>query len=173
MDHRRFLALLLPTEPSLRAYLLSATGDRHATEDLLQEVSAILWEKFGEYDPQRRFLNWALGVARLEVLKWRHQHARRREVLSPETLELLGQSASERTEPSDPLGEALRKCLEKLGDSAQRVVRMKYFDKLKIHDVASRLNRRTGAIEMMLVRSRRALRHCLEKQQATEMEWST
>jgi RNA polymerase sigma-70 factor (ECF subfamily) len=166
MDPRRFMSAFLPAERSLRAYLLSATGDPHAADDLLQEVAAVLWEKFAEFDARRRFTTWALGVARLEVLKWRRQQARRREVLSPETIDLLSRTSSEHVETSDDFTHLLRRCLAKLSDAARRAIRLKYFERLKIHQVATRMDRRTPAVEMLLVRSRRALRRCFEQQQA-------
>ena len=94
-DHRRFLRHFLPAEPLLRSYLLAATGDVHAADDLLQEVSSVLWEKLDQYDEARPFRAWALGIARLEVLKWRQRLARSREALSGDTLGALAEAAAE------------------------------------------------------------------------------
>ena len=49
-DHRTFLKHFLPTAHVLKAYLLAATGDMHAADDLLQEVSSVLWEKLDQYE---------------------------------------------------------------------------------------------------------------------------
>jgi DNA-directed RNA polymerase specialized sigma24 family protein len=68
-DHRSFLRQFLPHEGLLRAYLRAGTRDPNEAEELLQEVSALLWEKFDSYDPSRPFSAWALGFARLQILK--------------------------------------------------------------------------------------------------------
>ena len=81
-----FLAEFLRVERLLAAHLVSATGDVHAAEDLLQAVASILWEKRAEYDVSRPFAAWALGVANLEVLKWRQRAARSREALSEDSM---------------------------------------------------------------------------------------
>ena len=54
----------------LATYLLAATGDPHAAEDLLQGVAATLWQELADYDQTRPFGAWAVGVARLKVLRW-------------------------------------------------------------------------------------------------------
>ena len=80
LECQEFLNRFLREERFLAAYLLSATGNFHASEDLLQTVARILWEKLADYDEARPFGAWALGVAHLEVLKWRQQAARSREL---------------------------------------------------------------------------------------------
>ena len=59
----------------LRGFLLAATGCPHQAEDLLQNVACVLHVKFSMYEASRPFGPWALGIARLEVLKWRQQRA--------------------------------------------------------------------------------------------------
>ena len=94
LEHQEFLGRFLREERLLAAYLLSATGNFHAAEDLLQTVARILWEKLADYDEARPFGAWALGVAHLEVLKWRQQAARSREVLSDDSMRLLSETAA-------------------------------------------------------------------------------
>ena len=86
LEYQAFLKLFLGAERSLRAYLLGATGDVHAADDLLQSVACILLEKLANYDENRPFGGWMFGVARLEVLKWRQQAGRSREVFSEQSM---------------------------------------------------------------------------------------
>jgi RNA polymerase sigma-70 factor (ECF subfamily) len=166
LDHRRFLRHFLPAESVLRAYLLAATGDMHAADDLLQEVSSVLCEKFGEYDEERPFRAWAMGVARLEVLKWRQRLARSRETLSVETLGVLADAAEEHAGEIDERLLHLRHCVEALRERIREVLRLRYWQALPIRQVAERLGRSVAAIEMTLVRARRGLRRCVEKRLA-------
>ena len=166
VDHRRFLRHFLPAESVLKAYLLAATGDMHAADDLLQEVSSVLWEKFGQYDEQRPFRPWALGVARLEVLKWRQRLARSRETLSAETVGVLADAAAEHGGEIDERLVHLRQCVEGLKERTREVLRLRYWRALPIRQVAERLGKSVAAIEMTLVRARRGLRRCVEKKLA-------
>jgi RNA polymerase sigma-70 factor (ECF subfamily) len=166
MDQRLFLKHFLQEELLLRSYLLASTGDAHAAEDLLQEVAGVLWEKFRQYDPSRPFRPWALGVARLEVLKWRQRLARRREVLSEQALEFLSDAAADLGPELDRREAFLRDCLRALKQRAQQVLEMRYGQGLSVREMAARLQRSVEAVEMMLVRIRRALRDCIERKLA-------
>lgn len=163
MDHRLFLRHFLATEAVLRSYLLAATGDMHAADDLLQEVSSVLWEKFGQYDASRPFGRWALGIARLEVLKWRQRLARSREVLSEETVRMLADTVAEEAGEVDERKTHLRRCLEKVQQRTRQVLELRYWQALPIKQIAERLGKSVAAIEMVLVRARRALRRCVER----------
>lgn len=168
MDHRRFLKHFIPATAFLRAYLLAATGRPSEAEDLLQEVSSVLWEKFDRYDEARPFRAWATGVARLEVLKWRQKHARDRLVLSEEAVSLLADAALEASDLAAERAAHLPGCLAQLGEGAREIVALRYSEGLKVQDVAARLGRSTAAVEMTLTRTRRALKECVDRKLSGE-----
>jgi RNA polymerase sigma-70 factor (ECF subfamily) len=163
LKEQEFLAEFLHVERSLAAYLLSATGDVHAADDLLQVVATVLWEKRGQYDVSRPYRAWAMGIARLEVLKWRQRTARSREVLSEESMRLLSETAVQNASAIDERYFLLAECVKSLGGKARKVLQMKYVEGRKIREIADRLAKSVAAIEMTLVRSRRDLRDCVER----------
>ncbi|MDP6637131.1 MAG: sigma-70 family RNA polymerase sigma factor [Phycisphaerae bacterium] len=162
LDHRMFMKDFLAAEAVLKGYLLSACGDLNAADELLGEVSSVLWEKFDKYDPERPFQAWALGVARLELLKWRQSLARGREVLSPEAIDALADTAGQCSVEIDERLAHLRNCLQSVGASTRRVLRLRYWRRLKVGQIARQVGKSTAAIEMTLVRARRGLRDCVE-----------
>lgn len=163
MDHRRFLKHFLEEQGVLKAYLISATSDLHVADDLLQEVSSALWESFSDYDESRPFRPWALGVARNMVLRWRRQQGRLRSVLSDEMVRLLADVADSEGEGADLRRAHLRGCLENLGDHLREVLRLRYLEGTAIPELAHRVRKTVAAVEMILVRGRRALRECVER----------
>jgi len=165
-DHRLFLKHFLPAEAVVKAYLLSATGDMRTADDLLQEVSGVLWEKFDRYDADRSFRPWALGVARLEVLKWRQGLARSREVLSAEAVEALMDAAAEHADDADERLVHLRDCVRAVSGTTRQMLRLRYWEVLAVRQIAEQLSKTVSAIEMALVRARRGLRECIEKKLA-------
>ena len=158
MCHGDFLKHFLESEGFLKAYLLAASGDPHAAEDLFQEVWAVLWELSDRYDPARPFRAWATGVARVQVLKWRQRLARSREVLSVETISVLADTAAEQTTEGEADREALESCLLDLEEPMREVLRLRYAESLPVARIAERIGKSVGAVEMALVRGRRALR---------------
>lgn len=172
MDHRKFLKLFLESEAILRAFLLAATCNPTEAEDLLQEISALLWERFGEYDDQRSFRAWAMGFARMEVLKWRQRIARSRLILSEEAVKALADSAGEMAPEPDPRHLELTQCVGRLDEPVKELLRLRYVECLSVARIAELTGKTIGAIEMALVRTRRALRDCVSRKvlEAGELE---
>jgi RNA polymerase sigma-70 factor (ECF subfamily) len=166
MEREEFLKSFVREQRLLAAYLFSATRDPNTAEDLLQTVATVLWQKLADYDQSRPFGAWAVGVAHLEVLKWRQQVARSREVLSEESMRLLSETAAQHAAEVDERYHFLAGCLKALGSTARRVLEMKYAEGRKIHEIAGCIQKSVSAIEMILVRSRRALRDCIERKMA-------
>lgn len=169
--HHRFLRLYGPVQANLRAFLHAAVRDPHETDDLTQQVSAVLWRKFDQYDEGRPFAGWAIGIARMELLKWRDRSARQRRTgsLSDEAVAALADAAASAAVDPAPLpseadeeSAALKGCIEKLAPAARQAVQMKYRDGLPIRDIAATQGREVPAVEMALVRARRVLRQCVE-----------
>jgi len=146
----------------VRAYVYSVTRGHRETEDVIQEVWRVACQKIGDFDDSRPFRPWILGITRLQLLKWRQSQARSREVLAPDVLDLLAETAETCREELDLRGQYLRECLKRLPDNGRRILQMKYFDEMKIGDVAARLRKSVAAVEMALVRLRRMLRTCVD-----------
>jgi RNA polymerase sigma-70 factor (ECF subfamily) len=163
MDHRRFLQHFVANERLLTGYLLAATGDFHEAEDLLQEVSVALWESFDRYDEGRPFHSWALGIARHKVLDWRGRKGRRERVLSLEVLDAVERIDVEEAVLFAERRPLLQQCMETLPSHLRELVEMRYGDGLHLEEVASRVQKSVGAVQMIFVRIRRALRDCVDR----------
>src|SRR5262249_18874370 len=51
----------------LFGYIYSLVRDLDDADDLFQQTSLVLWDKFDRYDEGKSFAAWACGVARFEV----------------------------------------------------------------------------------------------------------
>lgn len=147
----------------VRAYVHSITCGHRETEDVIQDVWRITCQKIGDYDRNRPFRSWVMGITRLELLKWRQKLARSREVLAPDVMDLLADTAEEYREEIDMRSQYLRDCLAHLPAHSKDIMQMKYFRTMKIEEIARRIKKKTAAVEMALVRVRRSLRACIEE----------
>jgi RNA polymerase sigma-70 factor (ECF subfamily) len=166
--HARFLALHMAHQGPLFGYLLGAVHDFQAAEDLLQQVTLILWRKFGEFRPGAPWLPWALGIARREVA--RHFRGRSRRAVSL-TMEILDGVAATYVEEANPIADRRRilaRCLEKLPPFHRNLVRLRYEAGRSLDDLASSMKRTVAAVNMILVRIRRALLDCTHRAVARE-----
>ncbi len=161
-----FSAQFVQAERSIRALLLSATGDMNLVDDLIQNVAVALWKKWPEYNPERPFRAWALGVARIEILRWRRSAARNRIVLDVQMLDQLVGAADRVAEEGDQSLAMLAECLDGVQGDAREILKLKYSGGMRSCQIAEKMGKRVGAVEMILTRTRRALRECIKRKLA-------
>lgn len=153
-------------QPTVAAFIGSLLTDFHQAEDVLHQVAVILVRKFADYDRQQPFVAWAIGIARLEVLKHRRQFATDRHQFDEA---LIGQVAAEYTRIADELDErrqALHECLAQLHGRSQEALRLRYVEGLKPLAIATQLRMAASAARVLLHRARTVLRECIERRLA-------
>ncbi|VTS07133.1 sigma factor : Probable extracytoplasmic function alternative sigma factor OS=Planctomyces maris DSM 8797 GN=PM8797T_24656 PE=4 SV=1: Sigma70_r2 [Tuwongella immobilis] len=159
-----FATLIQAHSDWLRGYLVALVRDVHHAEDLFQQTSFILWNKFDQYDPQRSFFAWACGVARGEALNFLRTQSRQRLVFSDEVANQLAEAfeASSHNE-FEQRRAALELCLTRLPDDERSLVRECYADSEGVHRVAQRDDRSTQSVYNSLRRIRRKLLDCIQR----------
>jgi hypothetical protein len=60
---RGFLSQFLKAERRIFAYILALSPRRSDAEDLFQEASMVMWEKFDEANPPEDFVAWGCRIA--------------------------------------------------------------------------------------------------------------
>ena len=98
-NHERFTRLLLEAEPVMLRSVLVMVPNRTDARDILQETAVALWRQFDSYDPQRPFVNWAMGFARIETRRFLAR-AQRRAQLSEKAMAWSRRCGWRRTSPS-------------------------------------------------------------------------
>jgi len=162
-SHRRFLELHLAHQKALFAFLLAGSRDYAHAEDLLQKVSLVLWEKFPEYDPALSYPAWAFGIARRQ-LALHFRESRRRELsLPPELIEEIGLGIEEEADRHAAESRALAACVDKLPPHSRELLRERYAEGTPLTDLARRLDQSLAALNMKLVRIRKALLDCTRR----------
>lgn len=169
-DQSDFLGRFLPVQPMLRGYLLTLTRNHAEADDLLQEVAAVLWRKFEEFDASRDFTAWAMGMARIQALRWRRSVARSRVILSEETIARLAETACAEAEESAGTERrpSLATCLDKLPPLHREIVQLRFTHDQPLAAIGASLGKSEQAVQMLMVRIRRWLKECIEKTLATE-----
>ena len=168
-DQSEFLKLFLKVQPAVRSYLLSLLRNAVDADDVFQEVSLVLWEKFGEYDDQYPFLNWAFGIARNHVARWRRSAPRTRAWLPPEVEEKLAVTYAELEDELAPRRTALRNCVDKLGAHARELLSLRYEKLWSLQQIAQARGMTLNAVNKALGKIRKALAECAGGTRMEEM----
>lgn len=156
------------SQAAISAYISANVSDAHHAEDLVQEVAQVVAEKYAEYDSDRSFTSWALGIARNRILKYYNTQARDRLVFSEAALGRLADALEKAEEQSEPRREALRLCLKKIAGRRREAIDLRYRDGARVTDIAEQFATSPTAVSVMLFRVRKSLLECVLRQIATE-----
>jgi RNA polymerase sigma-70 factor, ECF subfamily len=168
---QQFVRLLSQNERCLKGYILSLVPNLADTEQIVQETNLRLWEQFGKFDPEvGPFAAWARAIAHFQILTFRKKAGRERVIFNSEILAALAERATIRTPQLADRQEAVIDCVNKLPDRSRELVRLYYFDEMKIRTAAEKLGRSVAAIEKAIVRVRRILYECVNSALEREQE---
>ena len=167
---KAFLDLFLKAERRIFAYIFTLLPHRADAEDLLQEVSKRMWEKFDEDHPPANFVAWGCRIAYFQVQEHRRSRRRQRIIFSDEVLERLAGTMAERASVLrlDERGEALACCLGKLVPHDRALLSERLKDGATVHSAAEQLGRSVDAAYKALARIRKALHDCVARTLAAE-----
>ncbi|MEO0476666.1 MAG: sigma-70 family RNA polymerase sigma factor [Planctomycetota bacterium] len=147
---------------SVKAFIHASVFDAHDREDVLQSTVQYLIEHFADYDPQRPFIAWAIGIARYRILDYRHKKASRKRELGGEALQMLSAAFAEHTPELEPRSEAMKQCLQMLNTKQLGIISRKYFDGCSMNTIADEFGMKPNTVAVMVRRIRLALGKCIE-----------
>jgi len=166
--HAAFLRLYTRHQYRILAYIFTLVPNRSDAEDLLQETSMLLWEKFDQFEPGTDFTAWACRVAFLKVSDYRRQFVRAKLVLSNELLESIAARAIELAPHLDQRRRALNDCLKRLEERDRLMILARYEPGGSVDRAARTCGRSLQATYKALYRIRKALFDCVSLRVAEE-----
>jgi RNA polymerase sigma-70 factor (ECF subfamily) len=167
---KRFLRLFLQNERRLYAYIFTLMPNRADAEDVLQEASLVMWDKFDDEHPPADFAAWGCRIAYFKVLDFCKKRQRSRVVFSQVMLERLSETAVEQAGALqlDERREALTVCIEKLRPRDRELLAHRFADGGSIQSAAALDGRSIDAVYKALAKIRQILFDCVTRTLATE-----
>jgi RNA polymerase sigma-70 factor (ECF subfamily) len=164
-----FAALLRHHQNQLFGYIYSLIRDLDDADDLFQQTSLVLWDKFALFDASKSFIAWACGVARFEVSNFLRSRSRQRLLFSDDLAMIL---IDAHEELGDELLEerrtALAECMKRLRPRDQQLLDACYGRSARIPEVAQGWGRSSQSVHNSLRRIRRTLFECVNRSLAHE-----
>lgn len=160
---RQMTALWLKSCPTVTAYIASVIRDRHHVEDLVQEVAFTISDQVDKFDSTRPFLPWALGIARIRILKYLRTRKRDRHVFDDGLLDQLAVIHEKQADESSARKAALHDCMKRLSPDRRELLENRYFKDVAVKEIATSVDRTEGAVSMLLLRIRQQLAICIRK----------
>lgn len=168
--HELFLRLFLRNERRLYAYIMTLLPHHADADDILQEASLVMWDKFDENNPPDDFAAWACRIAYYKVLYFLKKNRRSRVHFSQTMLERIGETAVVQADPLqlDERHEALSDCVEKLSLRDRNLLVLRYADGATTQSTAAQVGRSVEAVYKSLSKIRHALFECVTRALARE-----
>lgn len=167
--HHLFLRTFTAHEPAIRAHVRRLVPTRADADDVMQEVSVVLWEKFADFREDADFRAWAFGVARYEVLAWLRDKGRDRLVLDEEIVTRLAEETAVDEPRLERQREALEACMARVAPEQRALLMQAYQPGSRIQDVALGSGRTVEGFYQWLHRMRRTLLDCIRRALAKEV----
>jgi RNA polymerase sigma-70 factor (ECF subfamily) len=162
-----FVGRMMAVQPRMRAYVRMMIYNPSDVNDILQEVAAVGWQKYGQFDPTRSFDAWVMGIVRNCVLEYMREQGKRACPLSNEAIELLESEAVEASSSASHLDDALENCLGKLAADDHLLVRTRFETTETNRSAAKRLGMSESKVSRALNRIYAQLLLCIKQQQRT------
>lgn len=160
--HERFMRLFLQHELAILRSVLVCIPQLADARDVVQETAVALWKHFPSYQPERPFINWACGFARIEVRRFLRT-AHRRALLSEQAAAAV-MASDETFAPAWMERERqLADCRARLPSEHARLLDGYYFEEATVETLAKRYGRTTEATYKLLQRIRSALLDCMDR----------
>ena len=165
---KQLMLLMTQHQRRIFSYIYALVPDLHAAEDILQETSLVVCEKFGQFKAGTDFVAWACQIAYWEVRRARQKFARSKVVFDDAVVEAVAQTAAELREETDQRHEALAHCLQRLHPRDRDLVLTRYEPGSGVEEAAQRSGRTIEAAYKALGRIRKLLADCVSHRLSLE-----
>jgi len=158
---KQLMVLMTRHQRQIFSYIYVLVPNRSDAEDLLQETSLVICEKFHEFRLGTDFVAWACQIAYWRVRYSRQKFARSKVVFDQEIVDVLAKTAGEMADELDERHEALGQCLQRLHPRDRELLLRRYEPGGNVEEAAKRSGRTLQTAYKALARLRKLLLDCV------------
>jgi RNA polymerase sigma-70 factor (ECF subfamily) len=163
-----FEKLVRAFQAPLRTYLTTHAPESDLAYDLAQETFVTAWKRMPDFEPDRPFWPWLVGIARGLLRNTWRTLSRERMFKQRLTMRYLVEAEAANREDDDPVRlepflRFLTECLKELPARLQDLVRMYYEEKLNSAEIGRQVSSPSGTVRYELSRVRDILRLCVKR----------
>lgn len=162
-----YLALFVKHNHHLFNFIMTLVPNFSDAEDILQESAQIMWKKFETYEKDTNFLAWARTIIRFKVLNY-YRTVKKEYRLDEDIVEKLSTAQQEASKHSNKHKAALTGCLSKLPPVDQNLIKLRFYERVSVKDIAKRTNQSVHTLYKRISAVYVLLQNCIHK---TLREW--
>ena len=138
-----FVALFHEHSRGVYAHIRTLVPNEQDADEVFQETSTTMWQKFDQYLANTDFRAWACRIAYYKVLKLRERQYRSPKLFSPEFLELVDEEQIVMSDVLDARGDMLLLCVEELKPVDRDLLKRRHQREASVKRIASEMKRST------------------------------
>jgi RNA polymerase sigma-70 factor (ECF subfamily) len=164
----QFVRLFLQHQKRIHGLILALVPRGADADDILQEASAVMWQKFAGFELGTNFAAWALKIARFQVMAYYTSQKRQRARLSDETLDAVVEKLAARPEREEARTVALDGCLAGLDRDDRDLLTLRYRGGASVDEMARQSGKTVFAVYKALDRAHDRLLSCMRGRLSAE-----
>ena len=166
---REFVSLLTSQQARIYAYILSLTPNFNDADDILQDTTKFMWERFDEFQLGTDFLAWAKRIAYFLIMDYYRDKKKEYAFYFDEQLiQKLDQNSQKLSDSSKDYQAYLKECLKKLKQQDRKILKLRYFENHKVKELASRFGCSIQYVYRNISRIHQLLLACIQRQLAVK-----
>lgn len=159
-----FIRLLSANYIRIKSFIFCQLPNESDVEDVMQETSVTLWNKFEDYQSGTDFVAWAVTIAKYKVMEFRRRNRHNPFLLDDDVLELLNGENPSNFDNTEERTQALASCVKKLPRSDQEFIKLKYSDGFTLKKLAHRFGLSIATAYRNLARIHGLLIECVRRE---------
>ena len=160
-DKEEITSLLMKHRKALFAYIYAILHDHHLAEDVFQEVSIVLVQKWNESVEIKNLWPFAREVARRKALGMLRKQKRGKLVFSDQALDAIDEGFDLIQPQTEDRKQYLGECIELLPSNWKKIVRLRYWKKMPVKHLSASLGQSANAVSVTMNRIRARLADCV------------
>ncbi len=165
---KQFISMLTANQIRIYSYILMRVPCLSDAEDIMQDATSTMWEKFHEFEPGTDFIAWSLTIARFKILNFRRKRAKFHPWLNDDVIQKIDSNSSKLISQQDYRLDALKLCLGKLSDMSSQIIQMRYAKELSVQIIADHFNKSVPFIYKSISKVHQMLLGCVRNRLAGE-----
>jgi len=161
MKNEEYMRLFFASQRRLYSYVMMLVPSPSDADDIVQDVAAVLWSRFDEYESGTDFTSWALKIAKYKIYNYFRNQKSYRKVFSQKSMEIIERIASQEAEKEGLRIEAIRHCITKLSTDEQRILYLRYNESRTLQKLATYFNMNINTLYSRLSKIHLVLMNCI------------
>ena len=146
VEQKAFIALLVPNQMRIQAFILTLVPNLSDAEDIYQDTISTMWDKISTFEKGTDFVAWAVTIAKYKVLEFRSRQKKSKLQFTDNIHEKLESAATSKMSIVQDRLDLLKRCIQKLSGKERDLLKMRYSEDLSFQKMSLRIGKTASAL---------------------------